>query len=387
VQATESDEALATAATALLVEQGRPDLSVSGLQVVRWRQADLLPVVSDRRAGRSRQTVYSKPAAVVVAAEMALALDLVRDIDRGALIAFARGAPVPEAGLVASYVHYLQDAELKARLAWVQRGKPRSEVKRSLRLPVAHSRRGDAGLVSDNVLAILLGKRPYPEEDGAAIAIEGFLEAMSPPGIAETVVSGAPDSIERVAGLADSLALAVLRRLIRKSGVEQLRWGCDVARPLLEYGEVMARLLSFGGGAPAVLPSPLDVLVPLLGAASDFASSKSRFESPDLAVAVMALALVCRCRSKSDRREIDEAAAACLTWLPANRANLQLAGALPDKWHPAFVPGNAAVFLAGLPEAEREELFVSVRGWLAEHPAEAEALQANEQLEDGQHSP
>jgi hypothetical protein len=387
VQATESDEVLATAATALLVEQGRPALSVSGQQVVRWRQADLLPVLSDRRAGRSRQTVYSKPAAVVVANELALALDLVRDLDRAALIAFARGAPVPEAGLVSSYVHYLQDAETKARLAWAQRDRPRSDVKPALRLPVAHSRRGDAVLVSDNVLALLLGKPLYPEREGAVIAIEGFLESMTPPGIAETVVSGAPDSIARVAGLADSLALAVLRRLVRRSGVEQLRWGCDVARPLLEYGEVMARLLSFGGGAPVILPSPLDVLVPLLGAAGDFASAKSRFESPDLAIAVMALGLVCRCRTKRDRRELDEAAAACLTWLPVNRASLQLAGALPDKWHPAFVPGNAAVFLAGLPESEREELFVSVRGWLADHPAEAEALQANDQLEGGQHSP
>jgi hypothetical protein len=93
--ATAADRELAGRATDLLAERGRPDLYVSASQARQWRQiADALPVLSDRRPGRARMTVYA-PEAAETAALIRIYLDETkRNLDKAVLGAFAEGASV-----------------------------------------------------------------------------------------------------------------------------------------------------------------------------------------------------------------------------------------------------------------------------------------------------
>ena len=173
-------EALAKAATELLHSQGRTDLSVSGLQVLKWRRDfDAVPVVGDRKGGRSRPVQYAPDAGRVVAA-IAEALDEDRSMERAILDVFGRGFPVPEKAVRRAYRGHLLDVEDATKRAWSKRHLPRSEVPRSLRFPLKGSRKAGSSVITETFLSVLLGKDLPGGSYGISAAVTELIPAVGP---------------------------------------------------------------------------------------------------------------------------------------------------------------------------------------------------------------
>ncbi|MHB8671749.1 MAG: hypothetical protein ACYDAD_14515 [Acidimicrobiales bacterium] len=358
MEQTEADRALAEEATMRLHHQGRADLSVSDAKARRWRQEDALPVLGNRRGGRHKMTEYRRPEAVEAAVALAISLSEPgnRNLDRAVLMAFARGAPIPEAGVVAAYRHYLQKMEINGGRLWKHRDRPRSEVKRSLRLPIPGSRRGDAGLISDALLAILLGDEPRGGSLGVDLAVDALLPEATP-----WLTSQLSRRVDARA-LIGRLSLAALRLVAREAKVGDLREACVTVRALIEYSESVSAILSATGESAETLPSPIDLLVPVLIRAAGY-------ESRDLAVAMLGLILVALTPKRSARRHVKETADVCAKWLPHLRAIRALSEAIDPKWRPCLAAGTGLLRQAQLPQAERDALAAWIRQWQADNPA------------------
>jgi hypothetical protein len=374
VDVTDEDRRVAAVATELLADSGRPDLEVSPEQLIRWRQvAHAIPVSGPRRGGRRQVTRY-RPTAAAVAAQLALALDRgPRNLDQAVLSVFAEAAAArsearpADDGVRAAYLRHLRAADEYARRAWAHRGLPRSEIPRRLRLPFPGSRRADAHLVSDSVLAFLLGEELPAGGYGAELAVQELAGAVDRP------AGRAPnDERAEIAELLGSFSLAALRRTIVKADIAELANAIAAVNVTLDYGEAFVAVCGMTQATSAGLPEAIDALMsnmPILAQISTRFPPSQRGTT----LAIVGLVSYARLFDPISRRNMRESVAAMTGELPTLRAMVSLGQALPTKWRPAVALGGAA-FIAQLPDEERQALLATVQDWMGRHPGAAELL-------------
>lgn len=361
VDYTEDDIRTAKLATELLAEQGYPDLSVSTEQLVRWRQkADAIPVRGSRRGGRS-QRVHYMPSAPAVAAGLALALSEDRDLDRAVLDVFGNDLPVPEKAVRAAYVHALQKQEGSVRKGWARRFEKRSDLPRSLRTPVPHPHQGDAWMISDTVLSVLIGETPLTGNVGAGVAIEELLGELAP--------TDAGDK-QRMVDLLGCLKLAAVRRTAAKGNMDRIAESCAHVRSLVGYAEAMGELCRITDGKVSTIAGPDGILL----AFSGWLASLSVFRRQGVNMALWGLIFEVVGTDAGGRRQLEERAEAAIPLTGQCIAVTALAESLPDNWRPALAPVTGSVYLATLPQGERDELADTIRRWRLANPTADRAL-------------
>jgi hypothetical protein len=376
VAITEDDRRIAKLATGLLVDKGRPDLSVSAEQIVRWRQVwDAIPVAGSRRGGRN-QRVHYLPTAPAAAAGIALALDVDRNGDRAVLAAFGTremfptGAPVAEQGLRIAADHTLHAMQELGRRGYKQlrdeeRLRSRSEIPRKLRVPLRHSREGGSALVSDAVLSILLGEEPEARKYGAALVLTEFA--------AEAAEQMPADDRRRIEFIVGRVSLAGLRRAARHVDIERWREACGWAAVTVAYSEDLAEVLDLTGADPA-LAGPVAPLARLAGVWRRWDGRSGRTAGYRNAIlGLIAALLTWKPRRVRAARETIRAMEVGSVRL---RAIARFARALPEHWRPAYAAGTGPLFIAELPAVEREELAAFTRGWLDDHPTDRKLIEA-----------
>ena len=299
--ATAADRELAGRATQLLADRGRTDLSVSASQVRKWRQiADALPVLSDRQPGRKRMTVYAPEAAETAALIRIYLAETDRNLDKAVLGAFAEGAHVPEEGLRSALCRCLHDMKVDVEALWEVHDRPRSELPRRLRGPLAT--RGALGsLASDAALAVLLGKEPMALRDTPMI----ILEAMFVEAIDDMASALKPELLAAVSQDYSRMDLATLLRESRKVDIEKLRVACRQGQIISACLAMELMVLLVSALACGMAGEELDALFSgpdraprLLAAAMGMKMGLSLFSDPSRAVVVGLELLVLSSRGK-----------------------------------------------------------------------------------------
>ncbi len=366
---TASDQDLAGEASAILTNKGRPDLTVTPGQVVRWRYADLLPILSDRRPGRGRRTAYELPNAAVVAAEIRLALDDPNDLDRAAVVAFVRGAGVAEKGLHTAFIRTLRQVEQHATVLLTHVDQARTEVRRSLRFPLPHSRRAGAALVAKNALALVLGEATFPASTGTALAVEGLLPAQAWEALADC---GEPQLANRLDAVLEDTNAIAMRRVVRRASLADLRWACEAVDAIISWARVVSELVS---DTSAGTEAKLDPRVSFMAHAGVALESAFGRETHDLGIAYVAIGCLTHCSSnRDDRHWLNDWAEACRRDLPARRQALALVHALPEHLRPALAPEGGPEFQERLAEADRALLSAIISDWLDQHREDPDVL-------------
>jgi hypothetical protein len=372
VTPTQADIAVAAEATALLVERGRGELSVTPVQVMKWRQiygGGPLPIIGPRQGGRGRVTDFA-PGAAVVAAEIAIALHQHRNLNDAILTAFGEGAPVAPDGVTIAFYKGLASVEKRVQTARSMRGRPRSQVPRSLRVTTP-GHRDRTGATSDEVLSALLGERA-PTGEPAGLRVVDRLLSMEL----------SSDRRTRVEEALSGLSLAGLRRILgaedRMQLVAELAELAAQIRDLLAYKESLVPVLDATGTSALMLPDPLDLLIVALPMADAIGGLPTR----GLHVSVLSLVFHSRLTTPTERQNLRDMAEAARLSLARNRAALALALALPPEWRSLMspAPGVSALLLAGLPDDERDLLAKTLRVWLENHPDEARAIAPQHEL-------
>jgi hypothetical protein len=362
VETTEDDARVAKLATALLADQGRPDLAVTAEQVVRWRQAaDAIPVAGSRRGGRGQRARYL-PTAPAAAAGIAVAVAADRNLDRAVVAAFGSGAPVAEKGLRSATYHALGQAEEKFRSAYRLRNVPRSEIPRSERVPLRHSREAGASLVTDAILAPLLGEQPLVGSKATAYAIEELASEA-----AEVMTPNVRRGVGFVMG---RLTFASLRREARHVDVDRWQEACGWVHVVVDWGSAIDELVTMTGQDRSTLgiAAPLAPLTRWLRETDGRARYAGGYQVAMLGL--IAAAWTWRPRRLRVAREIVEAMPA---WARYHRAVAALAADLPERWRPALAAGGAA-YVAALPEPERDDLLARIQAWREEQPEWSKVL-------------
>lgn len=245
---------MAERATKLLAERGRPDVTVSPSQVQVWRERDALlanPAPGLGR-GQGRKAASYPPGMERVAAELALALDEAKAqreliFERAELIAFARGAPIPDEGLRTAYGRVFSSFSRKARKAHPSASPSR---RHRLRLPASSdevaARTALELLTHDDLDDPATARRP------AQLVVEHTVEAVANSlGIGELAkVQDENAGGSMLAGLLWRLSLAAARRKAVKAleaNPEDLRWAVGVARAFADFGTAWSDAMLFAG--------------------------------------------------------------------------------------------------------------------------------------------
>jgi hypothetical protein len=245
-------------------------------------------------------TVYA-PEAAETAALIRIYLDETkRDLDKAVLGAFAEGASVPEKGLRAALCKCLHDMKLDAAAMWKEHDRPRSELPRRFRVPLAT--RGALGsLASDAVLAVLLGKEPMALRDTPMI----ILEAMFVEAIDDMAPALKPDLLATVSQDYSRMDLATLLRESRKVDIEKLRIACRQGQIISAYLAMELMLLLVSALACGMTGEELDALFSgpdraprLLAAAMGMKMGLSLFSDPSRAAVIGLELLVLSSRGK-----------------------------------------------------------------------------------------
>jgi hypothetical protein len=365
VDVTDEDRGVADLATASLAERGH-DFSVTGEQVVRWRKvADAIPVdPASQRGGRGQRVRYL-PGAPQVAAEIALALDAERDLDVAVLAAFGSGAPVAEKGVRAAAHRVLQQSENKARVVYAKsRFKRRSDIPRSLRVPINGSRRADAGMVSDTLLSMLVGEEPVVKMGAADRVLRAFVDE----GELDT-----PTRLPVLRFAVSRFSFAALRQFAHNVDIQEWRRGTIAVSSVVDWVLSVSKVCDLTGvpwlNAPGPQGRSLTLLRSiLLRPAIEERPSGYLVALWGLLVAALTTGSVRRSRAYREvttRFEYEGA-----RW----RAALALVEDTPERWRPALAPASGPAFLAQMSESERTSLMAHTRQWVASHKTEGSAL-------------
>jgi hypothetical protein len=361
-------EVLAQEAEGLLQAQSRSDLGVSAAQVLKWRRDyDAVPVIGDRKGGRAR-TVHYAPEAPEIVAAIAVALDNDRSMNRAILDVFGRGITgIPDKAVKRSYRTHLSDAENGVRRAWTRRGLPRSEVPRSLRLPFKSSRKSGSSVITDAILAVLLGKSPAAGSQGISLAIEELAPDVAP-------FYAEPEDRERLMQLAGRLSLAGLRFMASHANMERLARSCADVRVLIDYSEALQRLLDLTGAEDNVLPTEVGKILKLMQAMRPLISGRSF----GVGVAVQGLVLYSLIQTPTARRRLRASIDACEIWAPRYSTMSDIAESLPEHWRPALAPVTGGLHLATFSEEDRNRLATHLAEWRSRHPEQTAWLEASD---------
>ncbi|HLW45218.1 MAG TPA: hypothetical protein VKR78_03300 [Acidimicrobiales bacterium] len=270
--------------------------------------------------------------------------------------AFGMNAPVAEKGLRAATCRKLVEIENKGRRAYARSATPRGSLPRSLRVPLKSRTRGSE-VVSDAVLSVLLGEEPMAGKYGASLV----LDELAP----EATQHMASDQFRRVEFIVRRVSLAVLRRSAAHVSIERWKEACGWVVTTLEWATAADEFLTLTGGDRAALgiTRPLVPLAAMLRRADEQAKY-----APGYQVAMIGLVGAAIMWSPRRMRRARETVNAMAAWVPHLRALGRLAADLPERWRPALAAGGP-VYMASLPEAEREELARAIGRWRDEHPA------------------
>ncbi len=360
-----SDEILAKEACALLVSWGRPDLTVSPEQVLRWRQAGYLPVLSNGLGGRGRATEYA-PEAVQVAAALATELASFRNLDQAALSAFVqyavsrgrRGGRVPLIRLKRAgrdYITELEEACKQARAASKQAGGRRSAIPRKLRVPFSGSRRAGSGEATDAMLSLALGHLEAHEVGTVvhAVAGEEGIDAL------DDEPEALPE-MPALQALIGQLALGALKAGLQRASYDDLRWGCQVTGAVSGFARELPALLDATsadlGTVEAALP-PVGVRLIRLGRRLPAAFT----HRGPVAFMMGVFAAMITSHVPSCRRELSQAVEEWVAVEPKLALLTEIALALPERWRPALAPITGMSYFARLQADERDALIAELR--------------------------
>jgi len=365
---TGADEALADEASALLVEQGRADLSVTGGQVLKWRQRapSVLPIVSDRRPGRGRLTRYA-PDAPVVAATLAAALAADRHYEPAVLAAFGDlassgcGNPMAESGVRDAFDVFLRRAEAKAGQARGLRRSGRAMLPRSDRVVMPWSRRDHQGTVTDAFLDVMLGNEPkYGDDDLGHLANE--LE----PGSGRSQMART-DERSRLAAALRGMHLAALRRVAKTADMGELAQLCADVDVLLQADRLMVRLFEASGtrrSQVTYLQGPDRIVRTIHAAANhvDWARAPR-----GLALTMGALGLLLELSPGGAKQRLQAYVDDTAKTIPGFTEYVMWVESLPASWRRTAAPVAGNVYFSQLPRADQIALNASLRQWVKEH--------------------
>jgi hypothetical protein len=233
-------------------------------------------------------TVYSPEAPETAALIRIYLAETDRDLDKAVLGAFAEGASIPEKGLRSALCKCLHEMKVDLEAMWKVHDRPRSQVPRSRRVPLAT--RGALGsLASDAALAVLLGKEPMALRDTPMI----ILEAMFVEAIDDMAPALKPDLLATVSQDYSRMDLARLLRESQKVDIEKLRIACRQGQIISAYLAMELILLLVAALACGMTGEELDALFSgldraprLLAAAMGMKMGLSLFSDPSRAAII-----------------------------------------------------------------------------------------------------
>jgi hypothetical protein len=302
---TSADEGVAEAATKLLADQGRPDVTVSPTQVKAWRERDALPRTSapGRGQGLGRTATYP-PGTEPIAAELALALDNAKStreltFDRAVLMAFSRGAEIPDDAVRHAYRRVFDGFIRK-----VKQARASSSRRQRLRLPGPRDE-----LATRTAIELLTADDP--KQGGASPPPHQVVEHTATT-IAEQTgvndlarVNDQDESISVLAGLLVRLNLAAMKRAALGAKVNDRRWAVSCARAFADLGIAWLHIRPL-----AREPGAEQRLVGQIFAAA------GRLFADDLMVALAGPAFLVAAPTPAIRRRLDRYAEAARTEAP-----------------------------------------------------------------------
>jgi hypothetical protein len=251
-------------------------------------------------------TVYAPEAAETAALIRIYLAETDRNLDKAVLGAFSEGASVPEKGLRASLLHVLKEMRSELSEMWELHEQPRSEIPRRLRTPIPGSTRSAlAKLISDAVLASLLGKEPRASTYASQIVIGSMFPGL----LDETALVLEPEFLAGLRRDYGAVGLPVLITTARSVDVEDLREACKQTQILSAYltSEILVCLLSAlangmtGEELDALFSGP-DGASQLLAAGLGMFMGKSMM-SDSSRVVLLGLELLALMKSEKKRRE------------------------------------------------------------------------------------
>lgn len=361
MEATPADNELAEKTCVILAERGRVDLSVSAVQIAKWRsEADALPVVSDRRPGRGHSTIYAADAAEV-AASLAIALADDRNLDRAILAAFATGAPVQEKGLRSAARHYLRDFANKAHEGYADRYTSRTAMRRAMLSVFRASLHTDIGRITDALLSLALGKRPDAGRGATTLVFDAiFTSACADSGVMESKVH------RRASFIMTRGSSSMLNQLANRIEVGRWREGCQQVHVLLEYSLLHAELVKRTGTSIADLPQPFGVLDAMVASLWSLPSFK---RSSETYVALMGLVVAGLTLNRHYAQAMVGFTNRCLKEIPCLEMLISFANDVPPQWLGSLSPveGRTMAFIDELSASEREEFHAYAYEWRDRH--------------------
>jgi len=226
---------------------------------------------------------------------------------------------------------------------------------------------------SDAMLALALGEDPAAGKYGPALVLDTVAPEVEP-----HLTANAHRRIEFVLR---RLSFAALRQVAQHIDENRWREACTWVTCVLEYSEALNELVTLTGSDLSGIPGPLTALVPAIQILDRYERS-SNF-APGFRTAILGLVGAALTWTRRRARSAQESAALFALETPKLRAMSALARTMPEEWRPALALGSGPVFLAQLPDAEREQLIEHTKFWVEAHPRDAKLIHTVSSVEIG----
>jgi hypothetical protein len=352
---TPVDERVAAEATELLVQWGHSDLSVTGSQIVRWRSADVFELPPGPRQGRGNLRQY-QPNAAEVAARFAIVLSRSASLDEAVLSAMSRDVDVAHDGVTTAFDHFVY-----RWLPMLQRAK-KPTLRRSERFAFLGPRQAIDLSVRNAMLDLTTDREPT-NPIWAELVVERF---AGPEAVGYYEEAG---DMDRLRSFLKNLSLVALRRAVRDSSQQDLRWAAKTSRTLMEYARAVSDYFDATGRESS---DPKHRIMARYGR-----TLRRLRISDDLGLAFLAPAVLLFLPNKNARRDLALTSEALGRELPVLRTLTSAARDFPEKWRPCLGPGGLAVF-AALHQDEADAVLRQLREWLDVHPEGATLVSIQE---------
>jgi len=181
-----------------------------------------------------------------------------------------------------------------------------------------------------------------------------------------------PDSVRRFEFVVKRLSLAAIRRYVRIVDVDRWQEACGWMGDVLDYARAASELAEATGSDPSQVPAPIAPLIPMMKVldANEFTTSAA----PGFRMAILGLVTTMLTSTRRRAGIARESAATFAAETPKLRAMANLVNSLPKELRPTIDPTHGLVFLARLPEEDRERAMTLTRQWLADHPDQDRAI-------------
>jgi hypothetical protein len=352
----EPDRKVADEATVLLVHWGRPDLSVTGDQVVRWRQSGVFGP-TPRGGGKHRLREYP-PYAAEAAAKLAIALHAGRErdlrLEMAILAASGDGARIAKDGIRTAADHVLNN--VRERIGPAKRAhdeaqvpnKPAAALKRSQRLSLPGKRRRGDPEVRATVLGVLSDQQP--DESGVRAT---FFRLLGPDVVEALEAEDAFPLYSQVLG---QVGLSAIKSEVKNATGEDLARAMQTVRSAVELAAALSRYLEVTGSQAS---EPVQVLLVACGRALERLRVR-----PGVVVALTAPVFLIAMRLFATARgtpspRLEDFSRSCSETASQLRAVARLTETLPPRWRTCVGQGGVLNF-AQLPDTEQRDLLALI---------------------------